>query len=138
MVTASLTVCQSQASSAATSETVRPPPTWTVAHLAALVVSRQFLAAMRWSSSTQVFFAHVGFTQRIRCFFQARRHRRPVDGEVDVVHHRAFFDLGRPITGRATDIARYLLDHQLDVGTTALVAHDPDVFETHQGLRGSH
>ena len=47
MVTASLTVCQSQASSPATSETVRPPPTWTVAHLAALVVSRQSLAAMR-------------------------------------------------------------------------------------------
>ena len=94
MMTASLTVCQSQASSSATSETVRPPPTWTVAHLAALVVSRQFLAAMRWSSSTQDFFGHAGFTQRMRCFFQARRHRCAVDGQVDVVHDRAFFDLG--------------------------------------------
>ena len=71
MVTASLTVCQSQASSAATSETVRPPPTWTVAHLAALVVNKQFLAAMRWSSSTQDFVAHAGSVQRMRCFFQA-------------------------------------------------------------------
>ena len=71
MHTASLTVCQSQASSAATSETVRPPPTWTVAHLAALVVNKQFLAAMRWSESTQLRLGHAGFAQRIRCFFQA-------------------------------------------------------------------
>jgi hypothetical protein len=71
VVTASLTVCQSQQSSAATSETVRPPPTCTVAHFAALVVSRQFLAAMRWSSSTKDFVEHTGSTQRIRCFFQA-------------------------------------------------------------------
>ena len=72
MHTASLTVCQSQESSAATSETVRPPPTWTVAHLAARVVSKQFLAAMRWSERTQLLFEHLGFTQRIRCFFHAR------------------------------------------------------------------
>ncbi len=71
VVTASLTVCQSQASSAATSETVRPPPTCLVAHLAARVVRRQLLAAMRWSSIVQVCFAHRGSTQRIRCFFQA-------------------------------------------------------------------
>ena len=71
MHTASLTVCQSQASSAATSETVRPPPTWRVAHLAARVVSRQALAAIRWSSSTQDLLAQLGFTQRMRCFFQA-------------------------------------------------------------------
>jgi hypothetical protein len=69
--TASLTVCQSQASSPATSETVRPPPTWRVAHLAARVVRRHCLAAMRWSSSTQDFLGQLGFTQRIRCFFQA-------------------------------------------------------------------
>ena len=50
------------------------------------------------------------------------------------MHHRTFFDLGPPMARRATDIARYLLDHQFDVGTAALVAHDPDVFETHQGL----
>jgi site-specific recombinase XerC len=71
VVTASLTVCQSQASSAATSETVRPPPTCLVAHLAARVVRRQLLAAMRWSSIVQVPFAQRGSTQRIRCFFQA-------------------------------------------------------------------
>ncbi len=47
-------------------------PTWpTVAHVAAVAVSRQFFAAMRWSSSTQVFFGHVGFTLRTRCFFHA-------------------------------------------------------------------
>jgi hypothetical protein len=40
--------------------------------LAALVVNKQFLAAMRWSESTQLLFGHLGFTQRIRCFFQAR------------------------------------------------------------------
>ena len=71
MVTASLTVCQSHASSAATSLTVRPSPIWRVAHLAALVVNRHFLAAMRWSLSIQVFLAQRSFTQRIRCFFQA-------------------------------------------------------------------
>ncbi len=71
MVTASLTLCQSQASSADTSETVRPVPTWTVAHLAALVVSKQCVAAIRWSSSTQVNLAQPVFTQRMRCIFHA-------------------------------------------------------------------
>ena len=33
--------------------------------------SRQFLAAMRWSSSTQVFVVQARSTQRMRCFFQA-------------------------------------------------------------------
>ena len=46
-MTASLTVCQSQESSWATSETARPVPTCRVAHFAQRVVSRQFLAAMR-------------------------------------------------------------------------------------------
>ena len=41
-----------------TSRTVGPPPTGTVAHLAALAVSRRCLAAMRWSSSTLVFLGH--------------------------------------------------------------------------------
>jgi hypothetical protein len=35
--------------------------------------------------------------------------------------------------GRTLDVARLLLDHQLDVGTPTLVAHDLHVFETHQG-----
>lgn len=70
MVTASLTVCQSQLSSAATSFTVRPYPTWRVAHLAALVVSRQFLAAIRWSVSTQLWRGQSPLTQCMRCFFQ--------------------------------------------------------------------
>ena len=50
------------------------------------------------------------------------------------MHHRTFFDLGPPMAGRAKDFARYLFDHQLDVGTTALVAHDAHIFETHQGV----
>jgi len=50
------------------------------------------------------------------------------------VHHRTFFDHGPPMACRAKDDARYLFDHQLDVGTTALVAHDAHVFETHQGV----
>ena len=70
MVTASFTVCQSQLSSSATSFTVRPVPTWTVAHLAALVVSRQFFAAMRWSVSTQLWRGQSFVHAAMRCFFQ--------------------------------------------------------------------
>ena len=47
--------------------------------------------------------------------------------------HRTLFDLGRSITRRAPYDARFLLDHQLDLRTTALIVQDPDVFETHQG-----
>jgi hypothetical protein len=47
VTTASLTVRQSQDSSAATSETVRPPPTCTVAHVPARVVNGQPLGAIR-------------------------------------------------------------------------------------------
>jgi len=49
------------------------------------------------------------------------------------VHHRALFDLGRFLVRRTTQVAGHLLDHQLDVGTAALVGQDDDVFETHQG-----
>jgi hypothetical protein len=35
---------------------------------------------------------------------------------------------------RTADGARYLLDHQLDVGPTALVVKDFDVLEAHQCL----
>ena len=115
MHTASLTVCQSQASSSATSETVRPPPTWRVAHLAALVVSRHCLAAMRWSSSTQDLLAQPGFTQRIRCFFHASDIGRAIDGQVDVVDDRALFDPGPLCAGRTSNLVDHLLDHELDV-----------------------
>ena len=71
MITASLTVCQSQANSAATSVTVRPPPTWQRGPLGRPGGHKHFLAAMRWSESIQVFLAQRSFTQRIRCFFQA-------------------------------------------------------------------
>jgi len=43
------------------------------------------------------------------------------------------FDLRHLRSIRATDHPWGLLDHQLDVGSPALVAHDPDIFETHQG-----
>ena len=80
MLTASLTVCQSQASSAATSLTVRPPPTCTVAHLAARVVSKQFFAAMRWSLSTQDLFAQRSFDTAHPVFLPGERHRCSIDG----------------------------------------------------------
>ena len=95
MTTASLTVCQSQPSSAATLGTVRPPPTWTVAHLAALV--RQQAALGRdpvVAEHPAPLWTQPGSTQRIRCFFQASDIGRAIDGQVDVVHHRALFDLG--------------------------------------------
>jgi hypothetical protein len=50
------------------------------------------------------------------------------------VHHRAFFDLGRAGAGRTAEGTPDLLDHQLHVGSGALVVQDPNVFETHQGL----
>jgi hypothetical protein len=49
------------------------------------------------------------------------------------MHDRAFFDLGLPSTTGAAHLANDLFDHQLDVGSFALEAHDRDVFETHQG-----
>jgi hypothetical protein len=64
-------------------------------------------------------------------FLPGQRHWCPIDREVHLVHHRAFFDLGRSMAPRATDLALYLLDHQLDVGTTALISQDHDIFETH-------
>ena len=60
-------------------------------------------------------------------------HRHPVDGQVHVVHDRAFFDLGLPITTGATHVTWDLSDHQLDVGSAAFKTHDSYVFETHQG-----
>ena len=61
----------SQPSFPATSKTVRPLPTWAVAHFAALVVSKQFFAAMRWSWKAKERRGQAGLAQRIRCFFQA-------------------------------------------------------------------
>jgi hypothetical protein len=51
------------------------------------------------------------------------------------VHDRTFFDLGSPSTTGAAHLGDDLFDHQLDVGSPALEAHDRDVFETHR--RGS-
>jgi hypothetical protein len=62
-----------------------------------------------------------------------QRHRDAVDGEVDVVHHRALFDLGRSLAARTAHVSGHLLDHQLDVGPTAFVMEDDHVFEAHEG-----
>jgi hypothetical protein len=50
------------------------------------------------------------------------------------VHHRAVFDLGHPGARRATDDpVQHSLDHQLDVGPTALVVEHHDIFEADEG-----
>jgi hypothetical protein len=61
-------------------------------------------------------------------------HRCPVDGKVHVVHHRALFDLGRSMASRTVNDARCLLDHQANVGTTALITQDAHVLQTHECL----
>ena len=55
-------------------------------------------------------------------------------GEVDVTHHGTLFHPGPFPTGGTCNDVDHLLDHQLDVGSTASVVQDPDIFETHQGL----
>ena len=62
-----------------------------------------------------------------------QRHRGAVDGQVDVVHDRAFFDLGPVSTERTREHPGDLLDHELDVGPEAFIREDAHVFETHQG-----
>ncbi len=88
------------------------PPIWTVAHLVALLVNRQFLGAIRWSASTQVLVGHRSLGQR------------------------ALFCLGPTVAPRTAHVARVLHDHQRDVGTTALVARDAHDLEATP--RGSH
>ena len=66
-------------------------------------------------------------------FLPGQAHRGAIDGQIDIVHDRALFDLGRPGAGRTADVAGHLLDHQLDVGTSTHVGQDADVFETYQG-----
>jgi hypothetical protein len=56
-----------------------------------------------------------------------------VDGQVDVVDHRALFDLGPPLTDGTANLGDNLLDHELDVGAPADVGENPDVFEAHHG-----
>lgn len=47
--------------------------------------------------------------------------------------HRTLFDLGAPAAGPTLHDAEYLFDHELDVGSAALIREDAHVFETHQG-----
>ena len=69
-------------------------PTWSVAHLAARVVSRQSLAAMRWSPSTQHPWDSAG--SRSSSGASSRpTNRCAIDGEVDVVDDRTLFHPGR-------------------------------------------
>ncbi len=62
-----------------------------------------------------------------------QRHRRAIDGQVDVVDHRALFDPSPGAARRTSNDVEHLFDHELDVGTSAVVREDADVFEAHQG-----
>lgn len=48
------------------------------------------------------------------------------------MHDRALFDLGNFATSRTANLLDDLLDHELDIGTSADIREDPDVFEAHQ------
>jgi len=61
-------------------------------------------------------------------------HRGAIDGQIDISHHRALFDLGPHAAARTSRLLDDLLDHELDVAASARVVQDPDVFEAHQGL----
>ena len=50
------------------------------------------------------------------------------------MHDQAFFDQRRSGARRVANVADHLLDHELDVGPTALVAHDLDVLQADEGL----
>jgi hypothetical protein len=87
---------------------------------------------MQRSSSTPVFFGHVGFTQRMRCFFHAsdmgcrRRASR-------VAHDRTLLDLGPRCPRRPHNDTGHLFDHRLDAASAPFVTQDSHVFEAHQG-----
>ena len=133
-MTASFTVCQSQASSPATSFTVLPPPTCTVAHFAARVVNRQFLAAMRWSWSTKTRFCAASVETAHPMLSPRQPHRRAIDRQIDVANHGPLFHLRRLAADRTSHVADDLLDHELDIGTATFVVQDADVFQAHQRL----
>lgn len=46
-----------------------------------------------------------------------QRHGGAADGKIDVVHDRAFFDLGPRRAGGTANDPDHLLDHQLDAGS---------------------
>jgi len=87
-----------------------------------------------------VVFDHPGLlgTRRVHTahavLLPGQRHGHAVDGKVDVVHDGAFFDQGSSSARRTASVAQNLLDHQLDVGSAALVGQDRDVFQAHQRL----
>jgi hypothetical protein len=62
-----------------------------------------------------------------------QRHRGAIDGEVDIVDDRAFFDLGPLRATRAAHHADDLLDHEFDAGTDTFIGENPNVFEAHKG-----
>ena len=134
MTTASLTVCQSQASSAATSDTVRPPPTWAVAHLAALVVSRQSFGRYSVIREHPGLHGALAIDTAHPVLLPGQRHGHPIDGKVHVVHDGAIFDLGPAVAPRTVDDPGLLLDHQRHVRTTTLIGDDANVLQAHQGM----
>ena len=64
-------------------------------------------------------------------------HRGAVDGQVHVAHDWAVFDQGALTTARAEKRSHHLLDQELDVGASALVVQDTDVFEPYPVPRRS-
>ena len=67
-------------------------------------------------------------------FTPGQTHRLPIDGQVDIAHCRALFDLAGTATGRARPLQDGLLDHQLDIGTDTPVGKDTDVLEPDKGF----
>ncbi len=107
-----------------------------VAHLAALVVSRQFLAAMRWSREHPAALgaALVRAAHPVLLPAQAHRATRRRAGRCSGTTGRSLTWAGLR-TGRAAHRSPdHLLDGQLDVGATSLVVQDHDVFEADEGI----
>jgi len=64
----------------------------------------------------------------------SRAHGPATENQIAITHYRTHFFLGPAAAAGAADVVGNLLDHELDVGPSALVVQDPDVFEAHQSL----
>jgi hypothetical protein len=64
----------------------------------------------------------------------SQTHGRAIDGQIDITHHRTLFDLGPAAAAGTADVVGDLLYHELDVGPSARLVQDPEVFEAHQSL----
>ncbi len=126
-------VCQSQASSSATSLTVRPwpgpSPTWPHAssrgcswlRCGGRAAPRGTLGAVCVHASHPV-------------LLPPQTHGGAIDGQVDVGHDRTFLDLGQLRRARAAHrLADQVLECQCEVGPAAFVVQDHHVFEPDEG-----